>query len=137
MKRLGQHILVEFSDCDRDLLNDLASIESILTEAARQARATIVDTVFHHYNPHGLSGVVVIAESHISIHTWPEYGYAAADVFTCGDQVDPWKACKYLKDKLRCGNMSTREIPRGIPGHKDEVLPHKPLDDQMTSGQLA
>lgn len=137
MKRLGQHILAEFSDCDRDLLNDLTSIESILTEAARQARATIVDKVFHKYNPHGLSGVVVIAESHISIHTWPEYGYAAADVFTCGDQVDPWKACKYMQEKLGCRNMTTREIPRGIPGHEDEVLPHKPLEDQMVKGQLA
>ena len=108
-----------------------------MLEAVRLSGATVVQSVFHRYAPQGVSGVVVIAESHISIHTSPEYGYAAADVFTCGDQVDPWKACKYLKEKLRCGNMSTREIPRGIPGHKDEVLPHKPLDDQMTSGQLA
>jgi S-adenosylmethionine decarboxylase len=137
MKRLGRHILTEFSDCDRNILNDLNAIQTILTEAARQSRATIVDTVFHRYNPHGLSGVVVIAESHISIHTWPEYGYAAADFFTCGDQVDPWAACQYLKDKLDCRNMSTREVVRGIPGSGDEVLPHKPVEDQLARGKVA
>ena len=137
MKRLGRHILAEFSGCDRNLLNDLQTIESILKEAARQSRATIVDTVFHRYNPHGVSGVVVIAESHISIHTWPEYGYAAADFFTCGDQVDPWKACQYLQEKLHSQDMSTREIQRGIPGEGDEVLPHKPVDDRITRGELA
>ena len=137
MKRLGRHILAEFSGCDRVLLNDLPAIEAILKEAARQSRATIVDTVFHRYNPHGLSGVVVIAESHISIHTWPEYGYAAADFFTCGEQVDPWKACRYMQDKLRCQNLSTREVARGIPGKTDEVLPHKPVDDQMTRSEVA
>lgn len=137
MKRLGRHILAEYSGCDRNLLNDLQTIETILKEAARQSRATIVDTVFHRYNPHGVSGVVVIAESHISIHTWPEYGYAAADFFTCGDQVDPWKACRYLQEKLRSQDMSTREIQRGIPGEGDEVLPHKPVDDQITQGKLA
>ena len=127
MKRLGRHVLAEFAGCDRDLLNNLAAIETILKEAARQADATIVDSVFHHYNPHGLSGVVVIAESHLSIHTWPEYGYAAADFFTCGDQVDPWKACRYMKEQLRCTDMETREVSRGIPDSSDEVLPHKPL----------
>lgn len=137
MKRLGRHILAEFSGCDRNLLNDLPAIEAILKEAARQSRATIVDTVFHRYNPHGLSGVVVIAESHISIHTWPEYGYAAADFFTCGDQVDPWKACHYLKEKLHCQTLSTRELARGIPGHADEILPHKPVDDQITRSEVA
>jgi S-adenosylmethionine decarboxylase len=137
MKRLGRHILAEFSGCDREILNDLNAIESILTEAARRSRATIVDTVFHRYNPHGLSGVVVIAESHISIHTWPEYGYAAADFFTCGDQVDPWEACRYLQEHLRSSDLKTREVHRGIPGNTDEVLPHKPVDDQITQGELA
>jgi len=127
MKKLGRHILAEFSGCDAEILNNLPAIESILKEAARQAEATIVDSVFHRYNPHGLSGVVVIAESHISIHTWPEYGYAAADFFTCGQQVDPWKACNYLKEKLACANVTAREIDRGIPEGEDEILPHKPV----------
>ncbi len=137
MKRLGRHVLAEFSGCDKELLNNLDAIETILKEAARRAQATIVDTVFHRYNPHGVSGVVVIAESHMSIHTWPEYGYAAADFFTCGDQVDPWEACRYIKEKLQCRDMSTRELQRGIPDPSDEVLPHKPVEDQLTRGELA
>lgn len=137
MKKLGRHILAEFSGCDMDLLNDLPAIETILKEAARRADATIVDTVFHRYNPHGLSGVVVIAESHISIHTWPEYGYAAADFFTCGEQVDPWKACLYMKDMLRCAEMTTREVPRGIPDQSDEIIPHKPPDTHPAHHEVA
>jgi S-adenosylmethionine decarboxylase len=136
MKRLGRHILAEFTGCDRELLNDLDAIKSILKEAARQADATIVDSVFHRYNPHGLSGVVVIAESHISIHTWPEYGYAAADIFTCGEQVDPWKACHYMKEKLLCTDMGVREIKRGIPYESDELLPHKPTEVNRISGEV-
>lgn len=126
MKQLGRHILAEFTGCDRSILNNMERIREDLIEAARKSGATIVDTVFHQYNPHGLSGVVVIAESHISIHTWPEYGYAAVDFFTCGDQVDPWAACRYLRENLECEKMHTREISRGIPGGKRETLPHKP-----------
>jgi S-adenosylmethionine decarboxylase len=127
MKRLGRHVLAEFTGCDPRLLNDPQAVAAILKEAARRAEATIVDVVFHQYNPHGLSGVVIIAESHISIHTWPEYGYAAADFFTCGDQVDPWKACQYMKEQLGCTGMETRELQRGIPDRDDGVLPHKPV----------
>jgi S-adenosylmethionine decarboxylase len=107
-------VLAEFAGCDRTLLNNLAAIETILKEAARQADATIVDSVFHHYNPHGLSGVVVIAESHLSIHTWPEYGYAAVDVFTCGDRVKPEDAVKLITERLEAHNCSMIELRRGI-----------------------
>ena len=93
--------------------------------------------VFHEYNPYGLSGVVVIAESHISIHTWPEYGYAALDFFTCGEQVDPWAACNYMRDHLKCDKMHTRELSRGIPGGKNEILPHKPLVDTVHNAAFA
>jgi len=127
MKKLGRHILAEFSGCDSETLNDLKKIESILTEAARQAGATIVEKVFHKYNPHGLSGMVVIAESHLSIHTWPEYGYAALDFFTCGERVDPWEACRFMQEHLHCTSLHTEEISRGIPSTEDEILPHKPV----------
>lgn len=137
MKRLGRHVLAEFCGCDRNLLNDRPAMERILGEAARRADATIVDMVFHQYNPHGLSGVVVIAESHISIHTWPEYGYAAADFFTCGEQVDPWKACHYMREQLKCTEMETRELPRGMPGREEEMLPHKPAEKLATEPDVA
>lgn len=126
MRILGRHIIAEFVDCDSSLLNDMAKIRTILTEAARQSGATVVDSVFHHYNPHGLSGVVVIAESHLSIHTWPEYGYASVDFYTCGNRVDPWRACHYMREQLKCRDIFTKELHRGIPSEFDEALPHKP-----------
>jgi S-adenosylmethionine decarboxylase len=126
MKKLGRHVLAEFTNCDCASLNDSAKIELWLNEAARKSGATIVKSVFHHYNPHGVSGVVVIAESHISIHTWPEYGYAAVDFFTCGDNVDPFKACDYLTEALCATDVLTREFARGIPSVSDSILPHKP-----------
>jgi S-adenosylmethionine decarboxylase len=137
MKRLGRHVLAEFTGCDNQILNNLDKIESILTEAARLSGATIVNSVFHRYNPHGLSGVVVIAESHLSIHTWPEYGYAAVDFFTCGERVDPWKACEYMVEHLGCSGHQTREISRGIPSRQDEVIPHKPGEKIMAEREVA
>lgn len=134
MRRLGRHLLVEFTGCDIGILDDRSRIETILKEAARRAGATIVNSTFHQYNPHGLSGVVVIAESHMSIHTWPEYGYAAVDFFTCGERVDPWKACRYMKEALACRDMFPREVQRGIPSSEDEVIPHKPQPENTVSG---
>ena len=126
MKILGRHLIVELADCDRAMLDDVALMERHLTEAARLSGATIVQSVFHRYNPQGVSGVVVIAESHVSLHTWPEYGYAAVDFFTCGDRVDPYKALDYLREKLRAGSAQIRELKRGIPSPTDETIDHKP-----------
>src|SRR5438132_580002 len=81
---LRRHLLVELFDCDPDVINNLEAVKGALIEAAKRAQATIVDVVFHEFNPFGISGVVVIAESHLSIHTWPEYRYAAVDIFSCG-----------------------------------------------------
>ncbi|SHH89263.1 adenosylmethionine decarboxylase proenzyme [Caloranaerobacter azorensis DSM 13643] len=106
-----------------------------MNEAAIEAKATIVKSVFHLFNPWGVSGVVVIQESHLTIHTWPEYGYAAVDLFTCGDEVDPWIAFDYLKEKLKAEKTETQEVPRGIvekikrfsDGQLDDIkVKHKP-----------
>ncbi|CCQ93888.1 S-adenosylmethionine decarboxylase proenzyme [[Clostridium] ultunense Esp] len=112
-RRLGRHILVEFYNCDNQLLNDTRLIENYMVEAANQAKATVVKSVFHTFNPWGVSGVVVIQESHLTIHTWPEYGYAAVDLFTCGEEVDPWIAFQFLKEKLKAEKTETFEIDRG------------------------
>jgi len=133
MKILGRHLVAELSDCDPQLLNDMGKLQTSLKEAARVSGATVVDSVFHRYNPQGLSGVVVIAESHISIHTWPEYGYAAIDCFTCGCTVDPWKAIDYLKTALNCSSANINEIKRGIPSDSDEVIAHKAEDKAVTA----
>ncbi|RKX27396.1 MAG: S-adenosylmethionine decarboxylase proenzyme [Candidatus Zixiibacteriota bacterium] len=125
MKVLGRHLIAEYADCTVEKLNNAAFLEKCMNEAARKSGATVVRSVFHRYAPQGVSGVVVIAESHLSIHTWPEYGYAAVDFFTCGTTVDPYKAHEYLKDALESQGGAIREIKRGIPSETDEVLQHK------------
>lgn len=111
---MGRHLLVEFHGCDRTILNDVELIRRYMLEAARLTGATILKDVFHAFSPHGVSGVVVIAESHLAIHTWPEYGYAAVDLFTCGSNVDPWKAFEFLSEKLKAKRYLPMEIKRGI-----------------------
>ena len=114
MNALGRHLLLELKDCNEEALNDLNFLKDCLNEAAIQCGATVVGESFYHFSPHGVSGVVNIAESHLSIHTWPEYGYAAVDVFTCGDDVQPEKACKVVIERLEAKNHSLIELRRGV-----------------------
>jgi S-adenosylmethionine decarboxylase len=125
MKILGRHLIVEYTGCDRSTLDNMALIEEYLKDAARRSGATIVRSVMHRYNPQGISGMIVIAESHLSIHTWPEYGYAAVDFFTCGNSVDPYKAHHYMQKKLKAKMADVRDLNRGIPSPTDEVISHK------------
>ncbi len=127
MKQLGRHLIVELTDCDMSRLNDERHLERAMKEAVRKAGATIVSSNFHRYNPQGVSGIVVIAESHLSIHTWPEYGYAALDLFTCGEAVDPYAAFDYLQQELGSASAEITEVKRGIPSEFDEVIHHKPM----------
>jgi S-adenosylmethionine decarboxylase len=111
---LGRHLLLELKNCNKEVLDDLDFLKGCLDEAAVCCNATVVGESFYHFSPHGVSGVVNIAESHISIHTWPEYGYAAVDVFTCGDSVEPEKAAKLIIEKVEAENYSVIELRRGI-----------------------
>jgi len=114
LNALGKHLLLELKDCNRETLNNLNTLKSILNTAATEAGATVLGDSFHQFEPQGVSGVVVIAESHLFIHTWPECGYAAVDIFTCGDTVKPGKAAQMLINKLEAKNHSILEIQRGI-----------------------
>lgn len=114
MSALGRHVLAEFYGCPTEILNDIQKIERTMVDAALEAGAEIREVAFHKFSPQGVSGVVVISESHLAIHTWPELGYAAVDVFTCGDTVDPWVSCNYLKDHFSAERLSAQEIKRGI-----------------------
>ena len=114
MNALGKHLLLELKDCDREVLNDLSFLKGILSEAANEAGATVLGNSFHQFSPHGVSGVVIIAESHLFIHTWPECGYAAVDIFTCGDSVEAGKAAQKLVRELGAKSHSILEIQRGI-----------------------
>ena len=144
MHGLGTHLLVELKACNAKLLNDLKKVETIMVEAAKTAKATIVDVHFHKFSPFGISGVVVIAESHLSIHTWPEYGYAAVDIFTCGDVLRPEVAVEFLIDKFQSKHPSIMEVRRGILSKGNVKLPHKtvsatedaPVDDRAKELQM-
>lgn len=128
---LGTHLLVELKDCNREILKDLRAVKDAMVSAAREAKATIIDVSFHEFSPFGISGMVVIAESHLSIHTWPEYGYAAVDIFTCGDVIKPEEAARYLIERFESRSPSIVEMKRGIISHQNEKLPHKVCDAQL------
>ena len=111
---LGSHILIEAYDCDPKVLDDVELVEEVMVDAALKAGAEIREVAFHKFSPQGVSGVVVISESHLSVHTWPEFGYAAVDVFTFGDTVDPIVAVDYIRDKFQARRALTSEVKRGI-----------------------
>jgi len=113
-KGLGRHLIVEMWGVDPALLDDEEKLRSVLLKAAEAAGGRIIGVLFHKFEPQGVTGVVAIAESHISIHTWPEYGYAAIDIFTCGSHVDPWRAFEHSIRELRPKNVNVFEIKRGV-----------------------
>ncbi len=112
---LGRHILAEYHGCDRRVIEDRDAVRLLLLECARLMNATIVTDVFHSFNPHGVSGVVVIAESHAAVHTWPERGIASVDIFTCGANIKPSAALDFLKQGFGAGRKLVMEINRGLP----------------------
>lgn len=109
---LGIHILVEYYDCNKEILKNVETIEQSMLTAAKAAKTTIVESVFHQFNPWGVSGAVIIAESHLTIHTWPEHGYAAVDLFTCGD-IDCEAGICTLKELLESKHHEVKKILRG------------------------
>lgn len=125
MQALGRQILVEFYNCNHDLLKDSKFIEKAMVDACVLGKATVVTHTFHEFSPFGVSGVVVIAESHVAIHTWPEYGYAAVDIFTCGETIEPWILFSHLKEELQSSHFSNMELKRGLFDSPQGALPHK------------
>jgi S-adenosylmethionine decarboxylase proenzyme len=107
---LGRHIVAEFFEADFDALNDADMIDKEMCNAALAAGATVLSSHKHFFSPHGVSSVVIIQESNLCIHTWPEFGYAAADFFTCGDTVNPWKSFEYLKTYLKAKKFNAMEL---------------------------
>lgn len=114
LEHLGRHILVEFYNCNSEILGNHEKIEKLMCEAAVRSNATIVNSCFHKFNPYGVSGAVIIKESHLTIHTWPEYGYASVDLYTCGDLVNPWIGFNYLEKMLEAEKSESTEIARGL-----------------------
>ena len=114
MNAFGKHIVCELSGCDKALLTNVDEIHVMMVAAAQASRATVMESAFHRFEPQGVSGTVILAESHLSIHTWPELGYAAMDFYTCGDHTDPWLACEHAAQALGASSMLTTEFKRGI-----------------------
>ena len=114
MNVLGLHLLLELKDCNPVLLNDLDYIREAMQQTANEVGAHVVGESFHRFSPQGVTGILAIAESHISIHTWPEYGYAAADIFACGTSFVPRKAADLLIEKLESKDPDVTEIKRGM-----------------------
>jgi len=113
LEYLGLHLIAEFWGNKVDI-KDPNKIEEILKTAALKAKSTPLAVKLHKFNPHGISGVCLLAESHISIHTWPEKEYIAFDIFTCGRKSMPYKALEFLKEVFRPKEVQVIEIKRGI-----------------------
>ncbi len=112
---LGKHVTIEFYDCDSSFLADKRKMESAFLEAARISNATVLGSNFHSFEPQGISGFVIIAESHFSVHSWPEYDYAAVDIFTCGDKIDFKAAIDSLTASMQAkGSVISSLMNRGI-----------------------
>jgi S-adenosylmethionine decarboxylase proenzyme len=115
IKSIGLHLIIELCECkNKKLLTDVSEVERVMIAATKAAKATVIDSVFHRFQPCGVSGIVVIAESHLSIHTWPEYKYAAVDVFTCGNSTNPQKAFEVLKKEFKSRRFNVMKVERSI-----------------------
>ena len=112
VKYLGRHLIVDFWGCVN--LNALEKIKTSLREAVEKSGATLLTIKMHQFSPEGVSGFVMIAESHISIHTWPEHSYAAIDIFTCGVKLNPQKAVAVFKKLFRPKKIQLTELKRGM-----------------------
>ena len=113
MEHLGRHVIIELWGCG-DAINDRELVERAMRNAVHAANATLLNLFIHEFSPQGVTGVAVLAESHLSIHTWPEYGYVAADVFTCGSTTKPEAAAEVLRVEFGATNADIRELERGV-----------------------
>lgn len=119
MQSLGRHALLDLYGCDADILNDRDYLAELMRQTAVDLNATVVDVLFHTFAPHGVSGVVVIAESHLAVHTWPEHGYAAVDLFTCSETTRLPALAELLKKRLKATQIEYREQARGLLPDQD------------------
>ena len=127
MDTAGRHVIAELWGCNKDSLNDVSGIERMMVKAALECGAEVREVAFHKFAPQGVSGVVIISESHLTIHSFPEHGYASIDVYTCGDRIDPNVACDYITRALGATRRESVELPRGIgptgaPGEKVQIF---------------
>jgi len=114
MEHLGQHLIIELWGCNAGI-NDVQQVRSAMLAAVKAANATLLNIYVHEFSPHGVTGVAVLSESHLSVHSWPEYGYLAADVFTCGETCRPEAAAEVLREYFSPTHVDVKQIERGVP----------------------
>lgn len=138
MKQLGTHLVVDAWQCPGDLLNDPERIRRAILDAIAAGEATLIDICVHQFSPHGVTATATLAESHIAIHTWPEYGYFAADLFFCG-RGNPRKAIEVLQHELQAQKVELTEFKRGFQpdanfseDFSEDGMP-KPLANQLVN----
>lgn len=132
MKEVGKHLLVDLLSCNCDLLKKVDFIDKVMFEAAKKANATIVGKYFKQFEPFGVSGVIIIAESHLSIHTWPEHGIASIDFFSCTDAVDMKAAIEHIKEQLGAQDQISTLITRGnmkLSSIYNNVISEEPVNE--------
>jgi S-adenosylmethionine decarboxylase len=110
----GKHYLVELVNCDPERIKFLAPAKEIILRAVRESQATYIGEIFHQFEPFGISGIVLIAESHLSFHTWPEAGYVGLDIFTCGTDMNPDIAIAVLKEGFAAREVRLDVYTRGF-----------------------
>lgn len=147
IKVLCSHNLIEMYGCDKSILNSKEKMEDIMVESAKLSNATVISSSFNMFEPQGVSGVVVISESHFTVHTWPEFEYAAIDIFTCGTKINIARAIEYLEKELKCkDSFANVGIKRGlidkdypkiksqiINSQIDKVYPREMVEDSIFS----
>ena len=112
MVQLGTQVLVDYHGCCSDILKDSARLEAGLIAEIRLHGGTVVRSLFHTFNPFGVTGIVIIAESHVAIHTWPEYGLASVDIFSCTSKLDQEELTQAIKKLLQAQSYSASTHPR-------------------------
>ncbi len=113
-QHLGHHYLIDYYGCSADILNDLSTIQSILEDAVVESGTHKLNASFHEFVPQGVTGVILLEESHLSIHTWPENEFAAVDFFTCGDISKMNTVFETLGRALKAKDIKSQEIKRGF-----------------------
>ena len=131
MQRIGRHLILELWGCDADSINSIEVIQRAMTETVEACGATLLDLRVYPFTPIGVTGVAILSESHMMIHTWPEHGYAAVDVFTCGYHTDPGKAVPVLNRHFSPERVQVMEMNRGIITEGE--LAKKPEDEQYAA----
>ena len=110
---LGKHYIINFYQCDENILSHSNIIKDIIEEASEIGKFSTVESFYKQFKPYGVSGATILKESHITIHTWPEYGFAAVDIFLCDENCEPEKAIKFLSKKLKSDNYEVELLNRG------------------------